>query len=49
LTGKGPPLAVPTVYQFDALLKRFALRTYRFGMKSPWQKLRRQLLARLLK
>lgn len=49
LTGKHPPLAVPTVYQFDALLRRFCRRTYPFGMKSPWQRLRRLLLSRLLK
>lgn len=48
LTEKFPPLAVPSVYQFDALLRRFALRTYRWGMRSPWQRLRRRLLARLL-
>ncbi len=49
LTGKGLPLAVPTVYQFDALLRRFSLKTYRWGMKSPLQRLRRQLLARAFK
>ncbi len=49
LTGKFPPLAVPTVYQFDALLKKFCQRTYPLGMKSPLQRLRRRLLARLLK
>jgi molybdopterin/thiamine biosynthesis adenylyltransferase len=49
LTGKFPPLAVPTVYQFDALLRRFCLKTYRWGMRSPLQKLRRKLLAKFLK
>ena len=28
LTDKGRPMAVPTVYQFDALLRRFRRRTY---------------------
>lgn len=49
LTGKFPPLAVPTVYQFDALRHRFCLKTYRWGMQSPLHKLRQRLLARLLK
>lgn len=49
LTGKFPPLAVPSVYQFDALRRRFCLKTYRWGMQSPLQKLRRKLLTKRLK
>jgi molybdopterin/thiamine biosynthesis adenylyltransferase len=48
LTGKGRPMAVPTIYQFDALLRRFRRRTYRFGMRSPIQRLKRTILSRLL-
>lgn len=48
LTGKSRPIAVPTVYQFDALRRSFCLKTYRWGMQSPWQRLRLRLLAKLL-
>ncbi|GAB6068445.1 ThiF family adenylyltransferase [Methylothermus subterraneus] len=48
LTGKFPPLAVPAVYQFDPRLRKFSLRTYPWGMKSPLQRLRRRMLAKRL-
>jgi hypothetical protein len=48
LTGKGQAMAVPTIYQFDALLRRFRRRTYRFGMRSPIQRLKRAILNRAL-
>lgn len=48
LIGKGPPMPVPTIYQFDALLRRFRRRTYPFGMRSFAQKLRRGILSRML-
>jgi len=48
LTGKGTVMAAPTVYQFDALLRRFRRRTYRWGMRSPLQRLKRMILGRLL-
>lgn len=48
LTGKGPYMAAPTIYQFDALLRRFRRRTYYWGMRSPLQRLRRLILNRLL-
>ncbi len=48
LTGKRPPLAVPTIYQFDALLRKYCRRTYRWGMRSPTQRLKRWLLKRQL-
>lgn len=48
LTGKGQPMAVPTIYQFDALLRQFRCRTYWFGMRSPIQRLKRALLNKLL-
>lgn len=48
LTGKGQAMAVPTIYQFDALLRQFRRRTYRFGMRSPIQRLKRAILNRML-
>ena len=48
LTGKGQSMAVPTIYQFDALLRRFRRRTYWFGMRSPIQRLKRIILDKLL-
>ena len=48
LTGKGTAMAVPTIYQFDALLRRFRHRTYRWGMRSPAQRVKRALLQRFL-
>jgi molybdopterin/thiamine biosynthesis adenylyltransferase len=48
LTGKGRRTAVPVVYQYDALLRRFRRHTYRFGMRGPLQRLKRVLIARKL-
>jgi len=48
LTGKGQPMAVPTVYQFDALLRRFRKKTYYWGMRGPFQRLKQVLLNRML-
>jgi molybdopterin/thiamine biosynthesis adenylyltransferase len=48
LTGNGPRLAVPEIYQFDALLRRFRRRKYRFGMRGPLQRLKRAVLSRRL-
>lgn len=48
LTGKGSPMAVPTVYQFDALLRQFRRKTYYWGMRGPVQRLKRYLLDRSL-
>ena len=48
LTGKGQPMAAPTIYQFDALLRRFRRRTYRRGMRGPVQRLKRLILKRML-
>ena len=48
LTGKGSTIAVPTIYQFDALLRRFRRRTYVWGMRGPIQRLKRVLLNRML-
>jgi len=48
LLGKVPPDPVPAVYQFDALLRRFRRRTYRMGMRSPLQGLKKKILRRKL-
>lgn len=48
LTGKGQPMAVPSVYQFDALIRRFRKKTYRWGMRGPIQRLKQVLLNRML-
>ncbi len=48
ITGKTPPLAVPTIIQYDALLHKFRRRTYRMGMRSPLQTLKKAILRRKL-
>ena len=48
LTGKGSAMAAPTVYQFDALLRRFRRKTYRWGMRGPIQRVKRALIRRML-
>lgn len=48
LTGKGQAMAAPTVYQFDALLRRFRRRTYFWGMRGPLQRIKRVILNRVL-
>lgn len=48
LTNKGKPMRAPEVYQFDALLRRFRRKTYRWGMRGPIQRLKRMLLNRML-
>lgn len=48
LTGKGKPLAIPTLYQFDAMLKTFRRRTYPFGTRGPMQQLKKAILRRKL-
>lgn len=48
LLRKGKPMAAPTVYQFDALLRRFRRKTYVWGMRGPLQRLRRAILHRVL-
>jgi len=41
-------MAAPTVYQFDALLRRFRKKTYYWGMRGPLQRLKRVVLNRVL-
>lgn len=48
LTGKGQSMAVPTIYQFDALLRQFRRKTYYWGMRGPLQRLKRAVLNRVL-
>jgi hypothetical protein len=46
IVGKRPVLAVPTIQQFDALLRIYRKRRYPMGMNSPIQKLKKRLLLR---
>jgi molybdopterin/thiamine biosynthesis adenylyltransferase len=46
VTGIGARFAVPRVYQFDALLRKFRRGFYPLGMRSPWQRVKRALIAR---
>ncbi len=48
LTGKGRPMAAPTIYQFDAMLRRFRKKTYFWGMRGPIQRIKQLLLDRAL-
>ncbi len=48
LTGKRPPLAVPTIQQFDALLRRYRKHRYPMGMRGPLQMLKKVILRRKL-
>ena len=48
LTGRGIRMAIPSIYQFDARLRRFRKTTYRWGMRGPIQRLKRVLLDRIL-
>lgn len=48
LTGKFPPVPAPTVFQFDALLHKFRRRKYRWGMRSPLQRLKKAALRKKL-
>lgn len=48
LLDKGKRMAAPSVYQFDALLRRFRRRTYRWGMRGPVQRVKRMILNRVL-
>ncbi len=48
ITGKTPPLVVPTVIQYDALLRKFRRWTYRMGMRGPIQTLKKAILRRKL-
>ena len=48
ITRKTPPLAVPTVIQYDALLRKFRRRTYPLGMRGPIQTLKKAILRKKL-
>jgi hypothetical protein len=48
ITAKTPPLAVPTVIQYDALLRKFRRRTYPMGMRGPLQALKKAILRKKL-
>jgi hypothetical protein len=44
ITGKTPPLAVPSNIQYDVLLRKFRRRTYPMGMRGPLQALKKAIL-----
>ncbi len=48
LTGKRPPVRVPTVIQYDALLRRYRRHDYPWGMRGPLQRLKKAALRRRL-
>jgi tRNA threonylcarbamoyladenosine dehydratase len=48
LTKKRLPQAAPYVFQFDALLHKYRCRKYRWGMRSPIQKLKKLVLRKRL-
>jgi len=48
ITGKTPPLAVPSVIQYDALLRKYRRRTYPMGMRGPLQLLKKAILRKKL-
>ena len=48
ITAKTRPLAVPSVLQYDALLRKYRRRTYRMGMRSPLQSLKKAILRKKL-
>lgn len=48
LTRKTPPMAVPTIYQFDAMLRVFRRKTYPWGMRSPLQRMKKWMLNKRL-
>lgn len=48
LTGKTRPMAVPTLYQFDALLRAFRRKTYPMGMRGPLQRVKKWVLNKRL-
>jgi len=49
LLGKTSLHPVPTVYQFDGLLHRFKKHKFRWGMRSPLQRLKKRVLRAKLK
>jgi hypothetical protein len=48
LIAKTRPLAVPSIIQYDALLRKFRQRTYPMGMRSPLQRLKKAILRKKL-
>ena len=47
LNKKNPSGSVPWVYQFDAFLREYKRKYYPFGMRSPWQRLKRWMIRRM--
>lgn len=48
LTDRNPIMAVPTIYQFDAMLHNFRKKTYYWGMRGPLQRIKKLFLNRML-
>jgi hypothetical protein len=48
ITAKTPPIAVPTVIQYDAMLRKFRRQRYPLGMRGPIQTLKKAILRRKL-
>ena len=48
LLGKAGAEAVPTVFQFDALVRKFRRHRYKRGMRGPVQRLKQRILAKRL-
>ena len=48
LTGKTGQIQVPTIIQYDAMLRRYRQHTYPMGMRSPVQRLKKWILGKKL-
>lgn len=48
LTGKGKAAYCPHIYQIDLMTRKVRRKYYPFGMRSPWQKLRRWVFSKML-
>jgi hypothetical protein len=48
LTRKSSTVSVPTIYQFDALLRVFRRKTYPMGMRGPLQLVKKWVLDKRL-
>lgn len=49
LTGKYPYLKCPSIFQVDLLTHQVARKTFRFGMKSPWMRLKKKAAMAFMK
>ncbi|MBF0485651.1 MAG: ThiF family adenylyltransferase [Candidatus Omnitrophica bacterium] len=49
LTGKGRLFPAPHVWEIDMLTRRTRISYFAFGMKSPWQRLKRAVLSKVMR